>query len=310
MKIDPQRSAEQIGDALGKAVAAGKKAAEDAVSGAQSLVAKAQEENLKAQARKYNPVFPEQYRDVEFRLPNLIMIVDDAVRKGIDVCRGAVGWLSNQKGVEVLCLYDEAIEFSGLVFVPAAVCDSVYYVDPFDRRRFIRLDCYFDKMQKSKLAELQQIAFSLGASKYSVEMDDMSIEKRSESQRASAKQTIKGNASASEESDVSSEKSTKHKSLAYAEFGCDRQPEKPELHWFALDDNVRNLINMRCSGENRSGMKAYTMEFKGSDFATMGASAAAKIDGALGKLSVGSDFKMQKKVTEERHQKLIFKIEF
>jgi hypothetical protein len=90
--------------------------------------------------RKYNPVFPEQYESDQFAIPNLAMIVDDAVRRDVDVCKGSIGWQSNQKGVEIFCLYNEAIDFRGLHFIPAAVCDPVYYVDPFDKARFVHLD--------------------------------------------------------------------------------------------------------------------------------------------------------------------------
>ena len=29
----------------------------------------------------------------------MIMIVDDAVRRGIDVCEGSIGWRSNENGI-------------------------------------------------------------------------------------------------------------------------------------------------------------------------------------------------------------------
>lgn len=48
-------------------------------------------------------------------------------------------------------------------FIPAATCDAVYYVDSFDRRRFIRLDYIFDHAHKERMAELKHIASSLGA---------------------------------------------------------------------------------------------------------------------------------------------------
>lgn len=315
MKIDLQKGVKNVGSALEKAAEVGKKAAGDTLTSAQSLVSKAQEENRKALIRKYNPIFPEDYKKENFGIPNLVMIVDDVVRKGIDVCEGAIGWRSNIKGVEVFSLYDEAIAFSGLHFIPAAVCDSVYYVDPFDRTRFIRLDCYFDKMQESRLAELQHIAYCLGAKSYSVEMADTSSEKREASQRASARTkdglgVIKASANSNEERSVTSEKESKRKSVAHAEFVGERQPIPPTLAWFAHDDNIRNLIDMRCTGKGNGAIKAFTIEFKGSDFATIGANTAAKIDGAMSKISAGSDFALQSKVTEERHHRLIYQIEF
>ena len=217
---------------LGKLRESLKKTADGTIANAQLLVQKAQEENLKAQIKKYNPVFPEQYSDPGFGLSNLIMIVDDVVRKDIEVCKGAIGWKSQGKGAEVFHLYYEAVASSGLHFVPAAICDSVYYVDPHDRSRFIRLDCYFDKMQESKLAELQHIAFSLGAKKYSVEMCDTSREKRSVNQKGSFKgKAVAGESkkavAASKEYDTKAENETRSESVAFAEFEGDMKPTQP-----------------------------------------------------------------------------------
>jgi len=208
--------------------------------------------------------------------------------------------------VEIFCLYDEAINFSGLHFIPAAVCDSVYYIDPFDKTRFVRLDCYFDKMQESRLAELQKIAYALGAKRYSVTMEDTSSEKKLLIQKASARAcdhfgVIKAKADTTEERSVASERESQRQSVAHADFSGERQPTVPELKWFAHDDNIKNLIEMRCSGKEIGDIKTYTLVFKGSDFATIGANTAARIDGAMGKISAGSDFKMQSKVTKESH---------
>lgn len=78
--------------------------------------------------KKYNPLFPEEYNSDDFHVPNIICIVDDAVRRDIDVCQGAIGWRENKKDTEVLFLYDEFVEKSGLKFVPAPVCDEIYYI--------------------------------------------------------------------------------------------------------------------------------------------------------------------------------------
>lgn len=90
--------------------------------------------NYQSRMKKYNPLFPEEYYSESFKLPNMIMIRDDAERRGIDVCVGAIGWRGTVANVEVLYLYDEFLEESGLTFVPMPQCDAVYYVDPMKRR--------------------------------------------------------------------------------------------------------------------------------------------------------------------------------
>lgn len=313
MKIYLQKGAECVGNTIGKAAKVGKKAADGTKSGAQLLAKKAQEENLKVQMKKYNPVFPDQYKDPDFSLSNLIMIVDDVVRKDINVCNGAIGWKTFEKGVEVFHLYDEAIEFSDLHFTPSAVCDAIYYVDPHDRSRFIQIDCYLEKMQESKLAELQHIAYSLGAKRYSVEMYDNSSEQRAVKQGSTLKGgfgPLKKVANTSEEREMTAYNKTQRESLAYAEFSGDMKPTQPDLRWFAYDDNIKNLIHMRCAGEEKGEIKTYNIELKGTDFATMGVSTAVKLDAAVNSLGFGSSLDLQSKTVKERHQKMNYHLEF
>ena len=317
MKVtDLQKGAENVGISLGKAAKIGKKTVDDSLAGALSLAMKAQEGAQSALKMMYNPVFPEQFQKADFFIPNLIMIKDDAVRRNVDVCKGSIGWRSTQNGVEILNLYDEAVEFSGLHFIPAAVCDSVYYVDPFDRSRFIQLGCYFEKMQASRLAELEHIAFSLGAKNYCVEMEESTKENRNFAQEVFGNKSailhgVKVGEDSSESRTVEDEKSSQRKIVAGSKFESGRQPVRPEdLRWFTHDDQVQNLINMRCSGAGSDGMQTYTIEFKGSDFSTIGITTAAKIDSALGLISFGNSFKLQNKVSKECHSKLYYKLEF
>ena len=152
----------------------GKKAADSAKNGVSAMVERSKSESYARRLKKYNPIFPEQYLSEGFNLPNMIMIVDDAVRRDIDVCEGAIGWLGKDSGMEVLYLYDEAVDFSGIQFVPMVTCDAVYYVDSFDRNRFIRTDCIFSKAHEERLAELKNIAYLLGARRCVIEIEESS----------------------------------------------------------------------------------------------------------------------------------------
>lgn len=90
------------------------------------MAEKNKNEALLRKIKKYNPLFPETYMSEAFNLPNMIQIVDDAVRHGIDVCEGAIGWLNSESGMEVLHLYDEAVEMSRIQFVPNVECNAIY----------------------------------------------------------------------------------------------------------------------------------------------------------------------------------------
>ncbi len=115
------------------------------------------------QLNRYRPVTKEVYQSPSFHLPNMIRIVDGNERRGIDVCRDAIGWLDAVKGTQIFNLYREAIGDSELSFYPKPSLYSTYYIDAFDRSRFVDLDSYFATMQQDKMAELRRIAFMLGA---------------------------------------------------------------------------------------------------------------------------------------------------
>ena len=172
-KFDLQKGAEVFAEVKQKTAVAVQKTAEvskqvatnvaeNVQKGAVNLSEKSKQDSYERRMKKFNPLFPEKYHSEEFKLPNMVVIVDDAERRGIDVCEGAIGWLSNQNGMEVLHLYDEYIQQSGISFVPAPICDAVYYVDRFDRNRFIQTECIFSKAHEERMAELKNIAYMLG----------------------------------------------------------------------------------------------------------------------------------------------------
>ena len=312
--IDTTKGKEALSKALQKTSEVGKKAVGDIQQGAKELSAKTKNDSYLRRMKKYNPLFPETYQSETFNIPNMIMIRDDAERRGIDVCEGAIGWIDNANGVEVLCLYDEAIEFSGINFVPVASCDAFYYVDNYDRSRFIRTDCIFSKAHEERLAELQNIANLLGAKRCSIEISEAVVESKKEVKNASVSQsaTFKGitaNANESREELNINESVNQRSGRVIAEFNGSDNPERPTLKWFAQDDNIKRLIEMRCSGNN--AIKSQTLELSGSTSATMSQKAAYNIDVAMSKLAgIKGKSEMETKATKEHHSKLFFTVEF
>lgn len=308
-KIDFAKGASSIKNVASKA---GEKISGVAKDSVQALQDKKQEFAEKTQAKmyesrmkKYNPLFPEKYTETQFNLPNMVRIVDSIVRKNIDVCEGAIGWMSNEKDIEVMHLYDESVEFSGLQFLPMPSCDSVYYVSPYDRKTFINVDTYFSNMQQDRLAELQHIAFSLGAKEFWVEMIETSTENSSMNVAASAKaQGIKASAEEKKSQNVT----TQSQAVAKATFGAGRKPTQPTLFWYAKDNNIANLINMRCSENNEAGITSYSFELNSSCSQSMSSSTAAKIDTAIKGMGANSNFNNESE--KEHSRKMIFHIDF
>lgn len=61
-------------------------------------------------------------------------------------------------------------------FIPTATCDAVYYVDSFDRNNFINVNNLFERAHEERMAELEHIAYSLGAKRCSIELSEASSE--------------------------------------------------------------------------------------------------------------------------------------
>lgn len=304
--IDFQKSSEALRKTVDKVGEARKNFVETAKENAQILSDKTQAMAYDARMKKYNPLFAEQYNDDGFDCPNLIMIVNAKVRDGIDVCEGAIGWLSSENDVDVLHLYLENVEFSGLEFMPNPACDTAYYIDPHNNKRFISIDTYFSNMQEEKLAELQQIAYALGAKQYWVEVSESSIENNYAQKSASLKMDkyINGSSGSEFEKKLASHST----SIAEATWENTRIPTEPKLCWFANDNNIKNLIKMRCYPEDECGMTTYNIELNNSNAATMSTNKAAKIDSAVVKMGMKCNF--NSKSVKEHSRKMVFKLEF
>lgn len=323
MKIgfDKKKSAEVLATIAQGTTDLGKKVAEGVKSGtatvvektkvnAAAVVEKTKNEAYARRLKKFNPLFPDKYNDESFNLPNIIVIVDDAVRKDVDVCEGAIGWLGKENGVEVLYLYDEAVPSSGIQFIPTATCDAVYYVDSFDRHSFIKADCYFQKVQEERSAELEHIACCLGAKWCSVEIVETQKTAQARKRKAELKENVKGVKSEESAEQSASAKNTKElHSRNYSKFQGNDVPQKPTLKWFAHDNTIQQLIAARCSGDNSITVKE--LDFYGSSFATMSKKAACAIDCALATMdSASGSTSMEDQATKEQESRLVFHVEF
>ncbi len=311
MKInfDKEKSAELLSNFVQGSVELGKKAANTTKKTVNAIVEKSKNDNYLRQLKKYNPLFPDQFRDSSFNLPNIIVIVDDAVRRGIDVCEGAIGWLSTDSGAEILHLYDEFVPSCGLTFIPAPVCDAIYYVDNFDRSRFIKVDCIFNKAHEERMAELKHIAFSLGAKRCSIKI----VESVQSTQNQKKFVGLKENAGAvpaaeSTEREISTHGANQRSGHIEVEFEGNSAPTVPTLKWFAHEDTIKHLVEIRCSGNN--SIKTETLELAGTASSTMSQKAAHTLDCAINNMGANATVSMNESVAKEQRSKLIFSIEF
>lgn len=288
----------------------GQRSAEIVKKGAIDISDKMKNVGYQNRLKKYNPLFPAVYHSEAFHIPNIIVIVDDAVRKNIDVCVGAIGWLGKVSDTEVLYLYDEAIEESGLMFIPMPQCDAIYYVDLFDRKRFVRSDAIFSNAHEGQVAELRHIAERLGAKSCSIEIRE-EVKKYSKMDiKVSAEEHRKGIADIEENAEQNYENHSHNlqSGKITSVFSGSDEPQIPELKWFKYNDSIKGLIEMRMSGNNVS--KSETFQFTGMSTSALSQKAAYALDAAINGIGVKANSSISKKMDQESKKTIYFNIEF
>ena len=273
----------------------GKKAAE----GAKDFVDQTKKNIYDQQAKKYISLTEVEFKNSDFKLPNVIEIVDDSANKKFITDENAIGWIEKHKEIDVLHMYSKFVKKCGLQFVPVPQCDNVYCADNFEDNKFINANCVFGKATEEKLAELEHIANYLGAKSCSIEIVDTDSESESKSIRMKAMgDSISSNLNIS----VKVNKKQSGATTSYFEGGA---PRRPKLKWFEHDDNIKGLIEMRFAESN--SIKSKILELKGSSSATMSQKVACAIDDVM-KISAGVS--MEKQMIKEYSNILIFEVEF
>lgn len=295
---------------LEKTKEAGKKTVIAFRNGTADLSDKVKEANYQNRIKKFNPIFPEMFFNEDFHVPNIIKIVDDAERRGIDVCNGAIGWLGRKSNTEILYLYDEFVELCGLSFAPMPQCDVVYCIDSFDRKRFIRADQFGSIAHEEQVAELRHIAQMLGAKRCEIEI------RESEKNHAKTKKSIgvaeqkQLSVSVNEkcETNYQSNSDNRHEGKIITEFEGATEPKMPVLKHFKYNSFIKGLIETRLSGRNLSKNENYS--FADTSMSAISQEAAYAIDSIIGGVGGKGNSSMKKQIEQQRNKIINFYIEF
>lgn len=267
------------------------------VESAKSFAEQAQKNIHDKQAKKYNTITKEEFNNETFQIPSIIKIEDNFSNREFVENEDAIGWIEQHKDVPVLHMYDSFVRNCRLTFVPIAQKDDVYCVDKFKSDTYITAREIFGKATKEKLAELSNIAYVLGAKSCSVEILEAEAEMDSDNLMVGIKG--KGTIGGETKNAISNKQSGKN----ITDFEGHDNPQMPNLKWFAHDDNINWLIDMRC----KRAIKSNILELKGSSSATISKSIACAVDDVLGKKV---NLSMEKEALKEYNDILVFEIEF
>lgn len=295
---------ETAGDVVNMAADAAGTAVEAATNTATQINEAATAASQKVMESIYRPLFPEEFTRSGYVIPKMIAISNGSERRDIEVCKGAIGWSDTAAGVDVLHLYEENVPYSGIVFCPQALCDSIYYEDPQTPGRYISMESYFDTLEKDKITELRRIAYELGAKSCKLESIEEAKSLHADKAKVGANQlgSIDGSCETA---------SGSFKRIVFSQtFEGNAEPTRPDLKWFANDQEIEFLISTRCNAGGANKTKSYRVELDSSSTQTMSVQLAGKLDKAISKLGATCNFSLRGEALNESHKRLVFEVDF
>lgn len=263
----------------------------------------------------FGSLLKEEIEAESFVLPKMINVIDASEKRTVDLEFGAIGWQSKEGKINVLHIYEDALDIVPCDFYPSASSKSglVFYVDQLNPHRYIDLSKYFDIIADEKKAELLDIAYHLGAKHCHLECRE---EKRSiVSGKAAGKRTAKFQIDGvpvkvanQGEVEAEFEKYGTAVTLFSQEYSGSNDPQCPDLHWYEHDPKILQLIEARCDRANE--LKRYSAEISDTQSVTFDLNVAVGIDMAIKKMGLASNFSFEGQARQEKRRKLTFVVEF
>ena len=272
---------------------------------AQTLKETTDEKARQLEMKTLQPIFLETLNDTDFIMPKFIRVAErDKKHAESEVCKGSIGFISDQKGLYIVNIFQDSIDLFGLTFYPD--CNSeFYYMDPSDRDAYIALDEYFNYLKQVRISELQKIAQDLGAKHFKVTYKE---EKTSFSEKkVSKKLTVKPIASVDVEQNYEDKKYSTIEIAA--EMECPgHAPIKPKLKYMKYDPSITGLVEMRM---NESGPLLHQkLMIKLSNSSGLKESDAVKIDAVLKGMKCTGNATVVSETQNESRRYLEYEIDF
>ena len=273
--------------------------------GAQTLKETTDEKARQLELKTLQPIFLETLNDTDFLMSRFIRITDrDKKHAESEVCKGSIGFLSDQKGLHIVNIFRDSIDSYGLSFYPD--CDSeFYYVDPSDRDGYIALDEYFSYLKQVRISELQKIAQDLGSKHFKVTYKE---EKTSFSEKkVSKKVTAKPIAS------IDVEQNNENKKYSTVEIAAEMEcpghtPVKPKLKYMKYDPSINGLVEMRMN--EHAPLLHQKFMLKLSNSSGLKESEAIKIDAVLKGMKCTGNATVLSETQNESRRYLEYEIDF
>ena len=240
----------------------------------------------------HKPISPEQFKSSEYKIPEIIYVIDEDKKMSMEIFEGAIGhedaYKSESGQFNVLTLYRPRIDDLKTRFYPN-LQNTLYYKHPFEAGMFISLEEYFKFIRKGKADELNMIAQSLGAKyvKIALKEEKVTFIKKEES---------------------GEKEFTNFELISECSYDGNANPMTPKLNYFRDDAEINSLINARMQGSDAVTSKTYTIKYNASS--GLKESEAVKIDTILKKFKLKGNGTVLSEVEKENRLYLEYQIEF
>ncbi len=277
--------------------------------GAKHIVSKAVEGIQDARIQKlyteHNPVFLEQVLEGNLKLPNIIYVEESDQAKEIELFRNAIGFNREINKTKVLSICMDDLDKFGIVLYPGKA-ESLYYASPIQPNFYIDINNYLVYLAEFRVAELETIAHSLGATYFKVKL----VEKNSFA--AKKKANAKAKIGAGKEK-TGAEVSTDKSNTDYTEYGVineghypGKEPTEPVLRIWKNNPQIMGLINMRMNGG--IDKKVYSLNYNTGSGISL--TEAGRIDGIFKQLKFDINGSFKEEVRKEENRMLEYTVDF
>lgn len=260
---------------------------------------------------RYRPIYTDALSlNYSAWLPEMINIKNRDDRTDVEGLDKAIGFDEQYDEKPIITVLSKYAKEMDIEFYPA-LSEDVFYVDPFDRRRYIQIDQYFHTLEQERIEELIGVAQDLGA-KY-IEIAYSKENRTSSGSSVDANAKVKGLPITGKASASAKDSTTSRSMLGVKKSmnlpGMD--PKEPKLKHFKNDIEINSIIDRRLHKEN--AIKGdYRCELSFNTSSGIKASNAANVEGALKKVGVNvkGKYKVTNEVMREDSQKLMVYLKF
>lgn len=272
---------------------------------AQTLRETAEERSRMLELKALNPIFLETLNDTEFLVSKFVRITErDKKHSESEVCKDSIGFVSEQKGLRIVNIFQDSVDAFGLLFYPDCG-NEFYYVDPSDRDCYIALDDYFGYLKLARINELQKLAQDLGAKHFRVTYK--------EEKTAFSEKKVKAKGSGIEMVAVDVEHNYNDKEYSIAEIAAEmefhgHEPINPEVKYLKHDPSIKTLIAMRM--DETAPLLHQKFMLKLSNSSGLKESEAVKIDAVLKGMKCAGNTTVVSEVQNESRRYLEYEIDF